>query len=71
MRWKLPKQNEQRIVCKFAILPTRIGDERVWFEFYYVRQEYEIVHGFYKWKTMWCTDKDEYILWKMNYKKGK
>ena len=68
MRWKLPKQNEQRIICKFAILPIRINNERVWLEYYYVRQEYEKGKVFYKWIDMMYTDRAEYILWRMNHK---
>lgn len=40
MRWSVPKSGDLKRVSKFAWKPTRVGDEMVWLEFYWVTYEY-------------------------------
>ncbi len=42
MRWpvKTHKNNETRAVKKFAWFPTRVQNEKVWLEAYYIKQVY-------------------------------
>jgi hypothetical protein len=42
MRWKLPKNYEYRNRRKFAWLPIIIDGEKIWLEFYTVRQYYVV-----------------------------
>lgn len=43
MRWKseLPKHHEKRKTKVFAFFPTRVGDDIVWLEHYWVEEEYQ------------------------------
>ena len=40
MRWKRPKQNEERTVVKFAILPIELNRDVRWLEVVKIRQVY-------------------------------
>ena len=59
MRWKLPQDDETRIVERFAVLPIRIRGEARWMERVRILQEY-IAPGhslFYGWRNIKFIDK--------------
>lgn len=54
-----PKNKDKRVVKKFALIPTECHqDVWIWFESYYLLQEYQDNSGpyyYYKSKTSWQT----------------
>lgn len=40
MKWKANSHNGKRDVVRFALFPTRVGDDIIWFRFYVQSQTY-------------------------------
>lgn len=60
MRIHLPYRGQPRFIKKFAVLPIKIGNEIIWGEMAYIRQEWRpdlTHHGWYNEKFL---DKEEY-----------
>jgi len=60
MKYKLPKQGSTRVIKKFALFPIVTSDNyRVWFDHYYVNQEYIIIRGYdysyFGWSTKYTS----------------
>ena len=47
MKWKVPSQNDERIIMRFLILPMTANDETRWLEWVGIKQRYDSYRG--KW----------------------
>jgi hypothetical protein len=59
MKWKLPKDGDERVITKFLIFPLTLNDERRWLEKVEINQVYVKAPLYHKWVNIKFSDQDD------------